>query len=407
MTLAKRLASVEAEAELAEAEKAKPKLPDSWKPGIEWDPTKGGTITTGPLDTPPDDGFWRRFLADWDLDPDKIEVVPGSVKLKGWDATRDGETKHMLSYQAVIRPFSGIAQKDWENLYQEAIKAKTSTKTLLQGWPGGRTLLVCLSDFQTGNPDDEGIEGQLRSLAALVSSVPARLKALRKMGHQIDSVCVAGLGDLIEGTCGFYSSQKFRVEIDRREQVKIVRRAIRDILMAIAPLVNEVKVLCVPGNHGENRDAGRAYTRPGDNDDVAIFEQVADILSHGSAFEHFKWRIPDDEIAVAVDLSGVQTAFTHGHVPRMKGNATETMWAWWEKQAMGRHYAGVADSELLITGHYHHFCAKEQRGRTVFVCPSLTNVSEYYSNENGVNTKHGTLTMLVGGESKWSELCIL
>lgn len=407
MALRERLESVQSESQLQEAVK-RATHPTGWEPGIVWEPGKGGTITAGPMATPPDPAIWNTLIADWGIDPTITEIVDGSVQIRGWDAIRDGEVVRMKYYRATLRAARSIADSariHMEELYKEVRKAKPGR--MAKADKGGMTLLVCLSDFQTGNPDDLGVEGQISALARLVDSLPERLKSLRKAGYVITCVCVAGLGDLIEGTCGFYAAQQFRVELDRREQVKLVRRALRDILMALAPLVEEVKVVCVPGNHGENRQNGKSITRVGDNDDVAVFEQVAEILSiNPEAYGHIKWRIPSDEIAVAVELSGVRVGFTHGHVAKMKGNAAETIWGWWEKQAMGRAYESIADAEILIAGHFHHLNVKEQQGRSVFVCPSLTNVSEYYSDATGVNTRPGTLTMLVG-DGGWTELAVI
>lgn len=402
MSLRDRLESVSSEATLAEAMKLRTH-PTGWEPGVVWDPDKGGQVTTGPLPGEPKE--WAEILSDWGLDPEVVTVVPGSVQIRAWDANvGGGEIKRLRYYRATVIPRSSEAfLPDLEALYKEVRKAKPHKETV----GGDHTLLICLSDFQTGNPDDEGLEGQLRALAALVDSIPARFKALKKAGYEIGTICVAGLGDLIEGTCGFYHAQRFRVEIDRREQVKIVRRAIRDILMAVAPLTDDVKVVCVPGNHGENRDAFKSYTRVGDNDDVAVFEQVAEILNaNPDAYGHIKFRIPSDEIAVTVELSGQHVAFTHGHVAKMRGNAAETLWGWWKDQAMGRAYPGVADADILIAGHYHHLNVKEQRNRAVFVCPSLTNVSEYFSDSQGVNTRHGTLTLLIGPDG-WKEMALI
>lgn len=372
-----------------------------------WAPGKGGTITTGPLDAEPDQAIWDFLIADWGLDPSKTSVVPGTVQIRAWDANLGaGEVRRMKYYRATLAPAVDAVEEnrvDLEPLYKEARKAKPGRKV----FTGDSTLLVCLSDFQTGNPDGEGLQGQLNALAALVDSIPRRVSQLRKQGVEIGSVCIAGLGDLMEGTCGFYAAQKFRVEIDRREQIKIVRRAIRDILMSVAPVVPDVKVVCVPGNHGENRQDMKAFTRVGDNDDVAVFESVAEILAvNPEAYGHVRFRIPSDEVAVAVDLSGKRVAFTHGHVAKSKGNAAETLWGWWAGQAMGRNYPSVADADILIGGHFHHLNMKEQAGRTVFVCPSLTNVSEYYADMTGMNTREGTLSMVINSNG-WSDLTLL
>jgi predicted phosphodiesterase len=405
MSLRERLETVATDVELKEALKTQ-QFPTGWEPGFTYDPQKGGTITTGALTVPPTDAIWAELIADWGLDPAVTSVVAGSVQVRGWDTNVGaGEIKRMKHYKATLTPNLGELNRiDLETMYKEVSKIKRPAKVAT----GSYTLLVNLSDWQIGNCDFGGVEAQIEALARLGDDIVDRVKALRKQGYDIGCICIAGLGDLIENTCGFYSSQAFRVELDLREQRKTVRRALKDIIVKVTPHAEEIKVVCVPGNHGERRNEGKAFTRVGDNDDVSIFEEVYEILSSNpEAFSHIQWRIPSDEMAISVDLSGVRVAFTHGHAARGgAGNAAETMWKYWKDHTMGRRYAGLADAEILVAGHFHHFNVKQQTGRTVFVCPSLTMVSEYWADAKGETTAAGTLTVLIGPDG-WEEIKIL
>ena len=257
-----------------------------------------------------------------------------------------------------------------------------------------------------GNGDYGGLDALVEAISDLNESIPQRVADLRRQGYKIGTVCLAGLGDLIENSCGFYPAQQFRIDIDKREQVKLVRRGIRDIILNVSPVVETLKVVAIPGNHGENRQNGKSITRVGDNDDVAVFEQVAEIIASHPDVNNVQWRIPSDEIAITVQLSGKNVAFTHGHVARGSGNAAEVMWNWWKNQTMGRAYPGVADADMLITGHYHHLSIKEQANRLVVVSPSLVAVGEYFADSAGVMTQPGTLSMLIR-EDGWGELSVI
>ncbi len=83
-----------------------------------------------------------------------------------------------------------------------------------------------------------------------------------------------------------------------------------------------------------------------------------------------------------------------------------TLWKWWEKQALGRFYPGVASANLLLTGHFHHFNVKEQLHRTIMVAPSLTDVSDYFGDAQGVMSSPGTLTLTVDVDG-WDNVRIL
>jgi predicted phosphodiesterase len=405
--LAERLAAVEKQAEHEDAVRTKV-APSGWEPGVVWD-GKAGTITTDTLYETPED--WSDLLRSRGLDPDKYEVVGDTIKwcsYDGWKRENPEDTATSCicySFKADIRLKSKHAPIDLEELYKEVRKKKKSSK---EPKGGEETFLVCLSDWQVGNRDGGGVERQAAKIADLVDSIPDRIADLRRGGHNIGHIVVAGLGDLGEGTCGHYPAQQFRIEVDRREQLKIVRRGIRDIVMGIAPLASQVTVTAVGGNHGENRGLnGKAFTTTGDNDDVAVFEQVAEIFAaNPDAYGHVSFRLPLERLTLSLSLSGHIVAFTHGHLSKPSGNAAQSMWNWWKDQTLGRAHPGVADADILIAGHYHHLNVKEQEGRAVFIAPSLVAVGEYFQDSYGVKTREGTLSMVIAPDG-WGELHLI
>jgi predicted phosphodiesterase len=389
-----------------EPTKQKASYPSGWEPGVVWD-GKQGEITTATLtDTPSD---WSDILRERGLDPDVYEVVGDTIRWTSYDGwKRDGEGEQAYSaicysYKAEIR-LKSRAQLgfDCEELLKDLRKNGSYKRTEEDV---ERTLFVNCSDWQIGNGDAGGVRTQIEALAALPDLVVDRIKRLKKAGRPVQRVVIAGLGDLLEGTCGFYPSQPFLTELDRRDQTRVVRRALTEIIKAVAKTGKEVQVLAVGGNHGENRQNGKRHTGFNDNDDVAVFEQVAEIFNE-AGYENVGFRLPTDRMAVAIETHGHIVAFTHGHLPKPTANAAETMWGWWTKQAMGRYYPAVADANILVTGHYHHLNVKQQEGRTVFVCPSLTAVGDWFSNTSGVQTVPGTLTFVVDGKG-WNDLEVI
>jgi hypothetical protein len=281
-SLKKRLAAVEGQAELQDAIKQR-QTPAGWEPGVVWDGTKGEITTNTIYDTV---GDWDDLLAERGLDPELYEIAGDTIRwtsYDGWKRDAPGDEAYSTicySYKAEIRLKTYLLDDQTipEDVYQEVRKAKKSKKKA----PKGDThFVVALSDWQTGNRDGGGVEEQVEKIANLVEAIPDRIQNLRDAGHNIGHVVIAGLGDLVEGTCGHYAAQQFRIEVDRREQLKLVRRGIRDIIISTAPTVDKMTVLAVGGNHGENRGngGGKAFTSTGDNDDVAVFEQVAEIFN--------------------------------------------------------------------------------------------------------------------------------
>jgi len=406
-SLKERLASVEGEAELKDDIRLK-SSPSGWTPGVVWDGERG-TVTTDPIFEPVCN--WEALLAARGLDPEIYEVVGDTIRwtsFDGWKRDAPGESAYSAicySYKAEIRLRTKVSGTVPEDVYREVRKAKRGKK-LPQ--PGDVDFVVALSDWQTGNRDGGGVEVQAEKIANLVESIPQRVADLRRSGTNIGHIVIAGMGDLVEGTCGHYPSQQFRIELDRREQVKLVRRGIRDIIMATAPMAEKITVLAVGGNHGENRGlSGKSFTSTGDNDDVAIFEQLAEIFAvNPEAYGHIGFRIPQDKLSLSINLSGKIVAFTHGHLAKPGNNAGQALWNWWKDQSMGRAHEGVAGADILISGHFHHLNVKEQEGRLVIVCPSLTPVGEYFQDAYGVKTRPGTLTFTVDPDG-WGNLHLL
>lgn len=379
--------------------------PSGWAPGLVWDGQKG-TLTTGTLAEAPTD--WGPLLRARGLDPDVYEVVGDSIKwcsYDGWRRDAQGEDAYSAicySYRADIR-LKRVDRPDLDELYAEVRRIRPKQLPPI----GDRTLVVALSDWQVGNGDAGGARAQLEQIAALPALVTTRVRQLRKAGVQLAEIVVAGMGDLVEGCSGFYPSQPWLTELDRREQTRVVRRGLLDIVRAVAVLAPRVTVTAVAGNHGENRQGGKRITGFGDNDDVAVFEQVAEICAENpDVFSHVGFRLPADRIAVALEASGQVVAFTHGHLARPKADPAATLWEWWRGQAMGREYEGVADAQVLVSGHYHHTNVRSQQGRHLFICPSLTAVGDWWGNATGMRTDPGTLTFVLGPDG-WSNLEVL
>lgn len=386
--------------------------PKGWEPGVVWEGT-GGTITTGSIDSMPevaDD--WAPILKERGLDPDKYEVDGTSIKWTSWDGwKRDGPddpaySTLCFSFKANIR-LRRPAEDD-VNLIAMYERAKEGPAVEFGTETGDYTMVINLSDWQIGNADGGGVEAQVIALASLVAKIKGRYEYLTATGLSIGTILLAGLGDLFENCAGFYAYQAFVVQLNKREQEHVIRTALFEIIDTIVDLAPQIMVIAVGGNHGENRGGGnKLFTDKSDNSDVAIFEQLRDMCNaNPDRYGHIDWRIPRESMAVSVEASNTFLAFTHGHIAKSRGAAIATVWGWWEKQAMGRHYPGVAAAQILTTGHFHHFNVKEQDGRTVFIGPSLTAVGDYYGDQQGVEPSPGTLTYCVLN-GRWSHLEIL
>lgn len=373
------------------------------KPGqasVEWDGVKG-TLTTGTLTEEPKS--WTDLIVDWGLDPDEVQVVPGSVQIRAWDANVGaGEIKRLRYYKAQLerRTGPGVDTEDLAEIKKALLRRKPLRAREEPNTQRGGVRVICLADLQVGKADGDGVEGT-------VNRVVEGIDGAARLAKGADRIVLAGMGDLLEGCSNHYSMQTFAVELDRREQTRVVRRLIVRAIDTLAPLA-PLDVICTPGNHGENRQAGKAFTTWADNDDLAVFEQVADICGATERYPDVRFGFPPDgdDLVVTVDCDGTGVAFAHGHQLSGGGSPSQKALRWWAGQGMGRLPAG--DADILVTGHYHHLVVHEGSGRTWMQCPAMDGGSDWWQHQTGNTSPPGMLSFTVGdyGARPWGDLAL-
>jgi predicted phosphodiesterase len=375
--------------EIASVQKTEPRQRQAeWLPGVSWQGDEG-TITTEPMEgeSHPD---WSGVLRVWGLDPEHFTVVE-PVLFNVW-----GDTLGVLNRQwkgKVIRK-GKQETADIESLIQEIKKHKPRERKPIEG---GASLVVCASDWQTGKRDGDGLKGLVGRWLQAIDDVEFRLKELKKLGRPIDSITVLCLGDLVEGCDGHYDIQTFTVEVDRRDQVKIARRLLRDALIRWSRIVPSITVAAIGGNHGENRKNGKAFTTLGDNDDVALVESVAEIFqANPEAYGHIKFAIPTDELSLTLEVHGKIIGITHGHLARSGQGVEGKLRRWIADQTLGRQKIG--DCDILVTGHYHSFKLADWGGVKWLQAPALDGGSVWWRQSTGEIADVGVLTFLVSSQ---------
>jgi len=385
------------QSEISEAKRPPRKHPEGWEPGITWNGNEG-TITTmgGPLDQAAD---WSAVLKVWGLDPEHFEVIE-PILFNVWgnpEGVPNRQWKGKVIRKTVER---GV---DLEDIIEEIKKHKPGKPVVFDG---STALVVGLSDLQMGKGEGGGSAGIVDRFLAGIDEVEARWKELLKTGRPLDRLVVLGLGDLVESCEGHYAMQAFQADLDRREQVKVVRRLIVKALIQWSKFAPRIVVAAVPGNHGENRQGGKAFTTFSDNDDVAVFEQVAEILgANPEAYGHVTFVFPQDELTLTLDVHGTILGLAHGHQARKGGTtAAAKIRTWWKDQAYGMRK--VADATILVTGHYHHLSILTEGTRTHIQAPSLDGGSQWFTETAGVKSAPGLLTFTVS-ELGWDDLRVL
>jgi hypothetical protein len=370
--------------------------PDGWTPGVEWD-GKVGRITSRPIAEPNPD--WTHLLTTWGFDPAIFEVVE-PVQVRTWDAAiGNGEVRTMWYHRAGIRQ-RRTAGPDVAALIAEISRHK---KPKLHSPAANESkapsaFIYVMSDPQIGKKGTEATVG--RVLQSYTDAV-VRIKELRRIGRTIDRLYFLTLGDLVEGCKDHYAMQTFEVEMDKREQVRTARRLVIKGIETLAPLFPEVVLAGVGGNHGENRQDGKAYTTFGDNADVEVIETAAEVLAASPAYQHVRSVIPEQNLVVTLDICGTITALAHGHQARQGPTPQAKVKNWWKGQAFGMRPAG--DASLLLTGHSHHLSIVEDGPRTHIQAPTIDSGSQWWEETAGIPSIPAALTLVVGPKG-WDDL---
>jgi hypothetical protein len=339
-------------------------------------------------DTEPDE---VALLEGWRLDPEVWSLVDGSLLVNRWQMS--GEWQYQYKARLVRRVGPRV---DVDELLRGVGKWKAPK---WRDWSGG-SLVICPSDWQVGKADNDGTVGTVQRI---VESSARLVEYARQV--KPSEVVLVGMGDLLEGCDGNYPAQTFTVELDRRQQTRVVRRLFRDLVVGLSRVGVPMRVSGVAGNHGEHRKDGKAFTGPGDNDDVAVVEQVAEIMqANPDAFGHVGWHIPDDRLEVCLDVAGWRVGFHHGHIAGSGASPQIKQRNWWRDHAFQGSLIG--DSDFLVSGHYHHLSVVDHGPRVHFQTPAMDGGSRWWEDKGGGRSATGTLTFMVG-EHGWDRLRVL
>ena len=356
----------------------RPKHPSGWDPHVEISGDEA-TAVSEPLDVP--DAKERDLIIGWKMDPAEWRIV-GKVNVRRWQAY-DGTWLHY--YKADLQRIDPTVAADTEALFKLIRSRKPPAKRPLSG---ANTFLALIGDTQIGKGDGDGSEGTVVRWMTSLEGTVARAKAVKP-----GQIAVAFMGDLREGCKDNYPGQKFSTDLTVTQQDAVLQELIFATLDRFAAITPDLLVMAVPGNHGEERDNGKAYTLASDNHDVAVVQTVQRgiRLNRNGAFDHLRFLYPkDQELTVAADLSGTPVGFAHGH--QFKGPNTAE--AWWKDQAHNE--KAVGDCRVLITGHYHHLRVAQGGKKAWIQIPALDGGSQWWENKTGQHSPPGMVSMLVG-----------
>lgn len=371
---------------------ARGKHPKGFEPGVDLRTPGQWLVTTPPMEHFAEESEWQKALDALGITvPDgwRVRLVEMRYDPAAWHRDKEGEdavTRPVWRYRFAVEadPQSG---SNIDDLVRE-VKRTRQRRPAERGGEG--TLVVAWNDWQLFKAVGDGLEGTVRRIFDSFDVVVARAAELRKLGRGYPRLVVAASGDIVEG-CAIYPHQAWELQGDSRDQENAGRRLIVAGLKHFAPHFDEIQVLAVGGNHGENRVDGKKINRH-DNADCKVFEQAADILSERpDLYGHITFHVPREDLAATLEVEGWILGLTHGHIAgKGAGGPEAKLYNWYKGQAAGKQPVG--DSDVLLTSHYHHPRTAVWGGCTWLQAPAMDGGSPQHTDLTGMAVPPALLT---------------
>lgn len=388
-----------------------PKVPEEWgnnfyksgwQPGLEVNEQTGlGEITH--VGTDPD--YRNKFdsiLREWGFSPEHYEIE-GSVRASSWNVQlKGGTTETFYAFKGIVKKKRPGHDKYFQKLFKQAAKKPPVVKKFN---PGDTAFMWFMSDWQLGK-SDYGVENTIKRYDRALQDGVNKIKDLRKVGVEIDEIYMVGLGDLTENCYGFYDSQPFNISLSLIEQYALARSMIMKTIDTFLPLAPKLTLCGVPGNHGEvsRSSKGQVTTNRLDNSDTMHLQICEEIMkANPERYGKVKVMIPDG-FHQTITVKGKQISFTHGHMTGVSGGNPEAkIENWWKGQMYG--FLPASESEILVTGHYHHLRMKQQGDRTWFQAPSIDKSIDF-TERTGLWSHPGVLTFTISDKGWDNYSCL-
>lgn len=365
-----------------------------------------GELKTGAMSTDINGKTHEEILREFGHDPEKVEIatVLWEKHRQYWSVDLNKMLwKHSYSF-GLVKKREEVARDDVDavDLMKQITPTVASSKPVIGQ---SSTFVLDWADWQFAKKEGGGTQGLIERLLAAFDSAEERILELRAIGRRLDELVIIGGGDMVEG-CVIYPNQSYEIDDHRRGQIKNTVAMIIYGIKKLAPLFNTVRVVVVPGNHGEHRIAGNRTTI-GDNDDLLVFEMAQLGVESDPKFKHVSFEIADREMSITTNIRGWTYGLTHGDVYGKSGGTgvRNKVFAWFKTMAANRHPVGMSD--VLVTHHFHHD-ALEDWGATLWIQnPTMDGGSHYFKEATGHDTKPGMNSWVVTSEERLQDKQIL
>jgi hypothetical protein len=361
--------------------------PSEYRPRIEFD-GGNGTFDTGvikgeiPQDFSP---LFQQCLEAAGYSPDQVKLGKPLRESHWQQKSRDNDEPiwlHAYKFEAVP-PNSTII--DLEAIVKAAKKKEPAAGS------SGHWFVYQGGDQQIGKRSRDGSTEEI--VERYCDSVELAKKYFKKLKPEgIEGIQISLPGDCIEGGVSQGGKNLWLTRETIVEQTRVLRRLMMFTVETLAPLVDQVFLDVVGGNHDEAARDQNFY--PGNNWATESAIAVGDALKmNEAAYGHVQVRIPEKWSGMmTVPVGDSVVTVVHGHQWRKHGAMQ-----WWADQAVNNHPAG--GSQILQHGHWHQFQLGSNKHRTVIGSPTFDMGSDWLRQKNGATAKQGALVyLLTGGE---------
>lgn len=374
------------------ARRTRQPAPKGFEPGVDMREPGRWLVTTPPMASLANEGEWQAAVDALGINiPEgwRVRLVEMRYDPAAWHRDNEGEdavTRPVWRYRFAVEEDPETVATNIDQLVRE-VKGTRQRKRKAVGGEG--TLVVAWNDWQLFKSAGDGIEGTVRRIYDSFDATLERVAELRELGRMYPRLLVAATGDMVEG-CAIYPHQSWELQGDSRDQENAARRLIVEGLRTFAPHFDDIQVLAVGGNHGENRVEGRKINRH-DNADCKVFEQAADVLSESGRYDHIRFRVPPEDLAATMEVEGWVLGITHGHIAgKGAGSPEAKLLGWYKGQAAGKQPVG--DADVLLTSHYHHPRLADWGGCLWMQAPTMDGGSPQHVEMFGLEARSGLLT---------------
>lgn len=341
-----------------------------------------------------------KVLTKFGFDPKEFEI-DGNLRVSRWNFRPNGAFN--ASYRFHVKKIVTAETKEEINLptmFAEACK-KLEQRKPYQLPKRQRALIVPWADLQAGKQD------KLGGTEALVERMAEKQEKLKEYIKEQDTTVAYLLdaGDSIEGfenTAG----QAHTNTLSLMDQIDLVATFETQMIQILALTHNEVGVVSIDSNHCKWRAGKGVLGKPGDDWGRFINRQLKKAFElNPEAYGHVWFNEPDQwERTINIDVFGTGVGLAHGD----QVNSPDAIPKWWAGQTHGNQ--PIAMSEILITGHFHHFLQRPSgrhlitdRQKWHFQMPTLDNGSSWYAHQSGESSDPGLVVFVIEEDTGFSQ----